>query len=162
LKLKKLITIEIASVVAILLVIMVFVEVTPYLASSKPNSQIGVYNEKVFAKDNVTLALGQMASAQFNYSTYDPAILVVDLVFQNWQAQGALSVYCNGRLVATINATPDNPTVRLTSISVSGWDWVKPPSVNSFTYGNEVTFVSEPGNGYEGTFSYQIDIRGSR
>jgi hypothetical protein len=162
LKLKKLFAVEIALFVVVLVVVLFFVEVTPYLASSKPDSQIGVYNEKQFAVGTVELTAGQTVSAQFNYSTYDPAILVVDLTFQNWQMPGALSIYCNGRVIATILATPNNPTVRLTTISVSGWDWVKPPSLNSFTYGNEVTFVSEPGNGYQGAFSYQIDIRGSR
>ncbi len=159
---KKLFAIEIASAVLVLTVILVIVEVTPYLSSSQANAQIGMYNEKVFAKGLVPLALGQTASAQFNYSTYDPAILVIDLAFQDWQIPGDLSLYCNGRLIATIHATPNNPTVRLTTISVSGWDWVKPPSINSFTYGNEVTFVSEPETGFEGTFTYQIDIRGSR
>jgi hypothetical protein len=162
LKLKGLFAFEIAAVTIAIAVIMLFVEVTPYLASSKPSSQIGVYNQKEFAKGDVTLSIGQTTSAQFNYSTYDPAILVVDLTFQDWRIPGYLSFYCNGRLITTINATPDNPQVRLNVISVSGWDWVKPPSLNSFTYGNEVTFVSEPENGFEGTFSYQIDIRGSR
>jgi hypothetical protein len=162
LKLKKLFAIEISVFVAVLVVVLFFVEVTPYLASSKPDSQIGMYNEKMFAKGTAILSIGQTASAQFNYSTYDPAILVVDLAFQDWQTPGHLSIYCNGRLIATILATSNNPTVHLTTISVSGWDWVKPPSINSFTYGNEVTFVSETETGYEGTFSYQIDIRGSR
>ncbi len=161
-KLKSLFAFEIAAVAVAIIVIMFFVEFTPYLASSKPNSQIGVYNQREYAKGSVSLAMGQTASAQFNYSTYDPAILVVDLAFQNWQNSGYLSLYCNGRVIATIQATPNNPSVRLTTISVSGWDWVKPPSVNAFTYGNEVTFVSEPENGYEGNFSYQISIRGSR
>jgi hypothetical protein len=162
LKLKKLFAIEIASVIVVLVIIMFFVEVTPYLVSSKPNAQIGVYNQKEFAKDIVTLASGQTASAQFNYSTYDPAILIIDLTFQNWQTPGYLSLYCNGRIIATVYASTANPEIHFTTISVSGWDWVKPPSTNSFTYGNEVTFSSEPQNGYEGTFSYQISIRGSR
>ena len=161
-KLKKLLFVEIAAVAIVLVVILFFVEVSPYLASSKPNSQIGLYNQKEFARGNVTLTVGQTAGAQFNYSSYDPAILVIDLAFQNWQTPGYLSLYCNGLIIATIYASSSNPTVRFTTISVSGWDWVKPPSLNSFTYGNEVTFSSEPQNGYEGTFDYQISIRGSR
>jgi hypothetical protein len=162
LKLKKLFAIEIAVLAVALLVVMFFVEVTPYLVSSKTNSQISLYNEKQFAEGTASLALGQTKSAQFNYSTYDPAILVVDLTFQSWQSQGDLSIYLNGKLIASINATAINPAVHLTAISVSGRDWVKPPSINSFTYGNEVTFVSDSENGYEGTFNYKIDIRGSR
>jgi hypothetical protein len=162
LKLKSLFAIEIASAIIVVVVVLFVVEVNPYLLSSKSSSQIGVYNEKVYAKGNATLDLGQIVSAQFNYSTYDPAILVVDLTFQNWEVPGDLSVYCNGLLVATIHATPDNPTARLNMISVSGWDWVKPPTIDAYTYGNEVSFESDPQTGYQGTFSYQIDIRGSR
>ena len=153
---------EIASAVIILTVILIIVEVTPYLASANQNNQIGMYNQKKFAQGTVTITKGQIASAQFNYSTYDPTILIVDLSFQNWQTSGILSLYCNGKLIATINASPDNPTLRFNTISVSGLDWVRPPSVNSYTYGNEVTFVSDPESGYEGVFSYQISIRGSR
>ena len=161
-KLKKLIAVEIASAVIILVVILIMVEVSPYLASANQNNQIGMYNQKEFAKGEVTITKGQIAGAQFNYSTYDPAILIVDLAFQNWQTPGHLSLYCNGILIATINASPDNPNVHFSTISVSGWDWVKPPSINSYTYGNEITFISDPDSGYEGDFSYQISIRGSR
>jgi hypothetical protein len=162
LKLKKLFAAEIAIVVIILVAVLVIVEVTPYLASANQNNQIGMYNQKEFAHGTLNLAKGQIASAQFNYSTYDPAILIIDMAFQDWQSSGHLSLYCNGKLIATINASPDNPTVHFSTISVSGWDWVKPPSINSFTYGNEVTFVSDPETGYEGNFDYQISIRGSR
>ena len=161
-KLRKLFAVEIASAAVILVVILIVLEVVPYLASASQNSRVEMYNQREFAKGAVTLSRGQIASAQFNYSTYDPAILVVDLTFQNWQTPGRLSLYCNGIIIAHILASPDNPTVRFSTISLSGWDWVKPPSINAFTYGNEVTFVSDPENGFEGDFSYQISIRGSR
>jgi hypothetical protein len=161
LKLKKLLLIEITSVITILALVMFLVEVSPILASSGESSHIDMYNEKVFTAGNLTLSLGEYANTQFNYSTYIPAILVLKLYFQNWITSGALSVYCNGRLIATIFASPNNPSVRLTTISTSGSDWVKPPSANSVTYENEVSFVSEPQNGYEGSFSFQISIRGS-
>lgn len=160
-KFKKLLMVEVASIITILSLVIVFVEVTPNLVSSSEQS-IGVYNQKEFAIGTATLRVGEMASAQFNYSTFDPAILVIDLTFQNWQTPGDLSILCNGRNVATVLASTDNHTIRITTISVSGRDWVKPPSVNSYTYGNEVTFKSEPQNGFEGTFSYNINIRGSR
>jgi hypothetical protein len=162
LKLKKLFVVEIASVAIVLVLIMVFVEFTPYLASASQDDSIGVYNERVFTKGTVSLALGDSAGSQFNYTTYDPAILVIDLSFQTWDNSGYLSLYCNGRQIATFLASPQNPKVRLTTISVSGWDWVKPPSTNSFTYGNEVDFTSRPEGGYMGTFDYTISIRGSR
>jgi hypothetical protein len=162
LNLKRLFAIEIGVAVVVIVLVVFFFEVTPYLASSKQSDSVGIYHQKMFAQGVTTLALGQQASAQFNYSTYDPAILVMYLSFQSWQTPGDLSVNCNGRRIATVHASPDNPTIQLTTVSVSGWDWVKPPSLDAYTYGNEVTFVSEPLGGYEGTFSYQIEIRGSR
>ena len=103
----------------------------------------------------------------FNYSTYDPAILVVDLKFNDWQRSGTLSLYCNGILFDTLEASPSNPSVESTAITFSGFELVKsPPSklaISSvFGYGNEISFFSSPENGYEGTFSYQVSIRGSR
>lgn len=160
-KFKKLLIIEVVAIVVIVSVALVLVEGVPnFVSSSQPS--IGLYNQREFAKGTVTLGAGEIASAQFNYSSFDPAILIIDLTFQNWQTTGSLTVLCNGRNIATILASPDYPTTRLTTISVSGWDWVKPPSINSFTYGNEITFQSEPQNGFEGTFSYHISIRGSR
>ena len=168
-KIKVLFAFEIALIAIAIVAIMILVEVTPYLGSSKPDSQIGVYSQKLFTEGNVTLSSGQIASAWFNYSSYDPSILVVDLTFQSWRNPGYLSIYCNGLHVSTIDAKPENPHILLTAISFSGLDLVKPrvdlvspAPFDAFTYGNEVAFIPGPQNGYEGTFSYQISIRGSR
>ena len=159
---KKLFVVEILSIAVVLAAVMFFVEVSPYLSSSKPDSQIGVYTQKDFADDTVTLAPGQAESARFNYSTYDPAILVVYLTFPTYNKVGDLSVYINGNYLTTVNAPPGTFKFTLTAISFSGQDWVKSPSINTFTYGNEITFVSEPTTGYDGTVSYRISIRGSK
>ena len=166
-KLKKIITLEIASVAVVLVVVLAFVEITPYLVSSNQNNQIGVFDQREFAKNTVSLLAGQKASCRFNYSSFDPAILVVDLAFQSWQTPGYLSLYCNGILIVTIEATQRNSDVQLTSITVSGYDLVKPhyqlsQVFSTYTYGNEISFVSSVEKGYEGTFSYKISIRGSR
>ncbi len=163
-KLKGLFALEIMSAVAVIVVVMIVVEITPYLASSKQVTQIGPYNEKLYSEGSLTVIAGPRFSAsQFNYSSFDPAILIIDLTFQDWQKQGYLSVYCNGRVVATFYATMVNQQVRFDVVSVSGKDWINPPSaVDSYTYGNEISFYSSPQNGYEGTFSYKISIRGSR
>ena len=166
-KLKKIITIEIASVAVVLVVVLAFVEITPYLVSSNQNNQIGVFDQREFAKNTVSLLAGQKASCRFNYSSFDPAILVVDLAFKSWQTPGYLSLYCNGILIVTIEATQRNSNVQLTSITVSGYDLVKPhyqlsQVFSTYTYGNEISFLSSVEKGYEGTFSYKISIRGSR
>ena len=165
--LKKLIAIEIAAVVVAIVLITVFVGITPYLSSSGQNSQIGVFNQREYAKESVMLQQGQSVSSRFNYTTYDPAILVVDLKFQDWQKPGSLFMYCNGILVTTFDATPSNPNIESTTITFSGFDLVKPPPSKltmsyQYTYGNEISFSSPVEKGYEGTFSYQISIRGSR
>ena len=70
-------------------------------------------------------------------------------------------------LIVSFDATPNNPYVELTTVTFSGFDLVKPPPSKlaisfQFAYGNEITILSPEENGYEGTFNYQISIRGSR
>jgi hypothetical protein len=167
LNLKKLFVAEIAIIILVIIIVAVFVEISPFLGASNQTGQIGVYNQRQYAQNTVTLGQGQSASSRFNYTTYDPAILVVDLAFKNWQTPGTLSLYCNGILIDTFEASPSNPSVESTTVTFSGFDLVKPPpsklAISSvFAYGNEISFVSPQNNGYEGTFSYQVNIRGSR
>jgi hypothetical protein len=167
LNLKKLFVVEIAIIIVVIVIVAVFVEISPFLGASNQTGQIGVYNQRQYAQDTVTLARGQQASSMFNYTTYDPAILVVDLTFKDWQKSGTLSLFCNGILLDTFEAIPGNPSVESTTVTFSGFDLVKPPpsklAVSSvFAYGNELSFSSPPDNGYEGTFSYKVSIRGSR
>ena len=90
LNLKKLFVVEIAIVIVAIVMVAVFVEISPYLSASNQTGQIGVYNQREYAQETVTLQQGQRASSRFNYTTYDPAILVVDLKFQDWQKPGNL------------------------------------------------------------------------
>jgi hypothetical protein len=165
--LQKILMVEIFAIIIVVVFVAIFVEVTPYLAASKQSDQIGVFNQRIYDQQTVTLQAGQRASSRFNYTTYDPAILVVDLKFQNWLTPGNLSLYCNGILIGSFAATPNNPDVQLTTVTFSGYDLVKPPTPKSgisflFSYGNEISIQSPDRNGYEGTFNYQISIRGSR
>ena len=150
-----------------LILVLIFVGVTPYLVSSAVTDKIGVFNQKEYVRNTVSLVAGQKASCRFNYSTFDPAILVINLAFQSWTTPGFLSLYCNGILVVTIQATQRNPIVQLTTVTVSGYDLVRPyyqlsPAFSAYTYGNEITFASTTDNGYEGIFSYTVSVRGSR
>ena len=165
--LKKLIFVEVAVVVFAIALVTVFVGITPYLTSSGQNGQIGVFNQREYVQKTATLQPGQMTSSRFNYTTFDPAILVVELRFQDWQKPGKLLMYCNGIFIDTFDATPSNPYVKSTTVTFSGFDLVKPPSSRiglayQFVYGNEISFLSPMEHGYEGTFNYQISIRGSR
>jgi len=167
LNLKKLIIVEITVLIVVIVLITVFVAITPYLASSGQNSQIGVFNQREYVQKTATIQPGQTASSRFNYTTFDPAILIVEIKFQDWQKPGKLSMYCNGIRIDTFDATPSNPYVKSITVTFSGFDLVKPPSSRlgiayQFAYGNEISFLSPIENGYQGTFNYQISIRGSR
>ena len=167
-KLKQAVLAEMLIVILILVVVLVVVGGIPGLRSSEKNSSVNMYQEKTYAKGNITLERGSSASTRFNYTTYDPAILVVDIGFNSWQSNGNLTLYCNGRAFASILATPDKSHVTINAISVSGADWVQPlsaswPTIGSFfAYGNEIAFKSSLNDGYAGSFDYKIDIRGSR
>jgi hypothetical protein len=162
LNLRKLLIVEIVIVVVGVLAVLILVEVSPYLISAAPTSQINVYNQKEFASTTLVLKRGDSGIVRFNYSTYDPAILVLDLEFEKWTNVGDLSVFINGDPITTINAPPGNTQLSLTVLSFSGRDWVKSPSINTNTYGNVITFVSELTSGYAGTLNCRISIRGSR
>jgi hypothetical protein len=162
-ELKKVIIAEIALVIIVLVAVMAFIGITPYLTSSQQNTSIGVYKEKVFDEGNVTLIRGKtVQSAIFNYTTFDPAILVLDLNFKTWQSKGNLTIAVNDQVFATIYPTPENPKVTLKAVSFSGEDLVKPYSIYSRFFSNEIYFSSKPSEGYAVTFSYKISIRGSR
>lgn len=162
-KLRKLVLFEVAAVVVVLVIVMVFVELTPYLVSSAKDASIGVYKEREFERGNATITKGQtFRAAYFNYSTFDPAILVLNLDFQTWQSPGTLTIAVNGKVFASIVASPEKPKMNLNVISVSGADWVSTTSIYSPVFGNAISFTSDKGEGYEGTFSYQINVRGSR
>jgi hypothetical protein len=161
--LKKVVMLEIIIVVIVLAVVMTFVGIIPYLTSSQQSRSIGVYSERVYDEGNVTLIRGKtMQSAIFNYTTFDPAILVLDLNFQTWQAQGNLTISVNSIDLATITPTPEKPQVSLNAVSFSGQDLVTPYAVYSILSSNQIDFSSKIGEGYAGTFSYRISIRGSR
>jgi hypothetical protein len=160
-KLKKLLAIEVTSAMIGLVVVLGVIGVLPFLASSS-DTHIGVFNERVFSTGILTLSSGETSNAQFNYSSYDPPIVVIELDFKECQESGKLSLYANNRMIATLNITPESSHVILDTVSFSGSDWVEPRTVDSFTFGNQVTFSSPPQSGYAGTLSYQISIRGSR
>ena len=163
-KLKKLIIAEITLVVIILFAVLIIIEGIPYLEASQQTSSVSMYQEKEYDKGSVTLAKGDTARTYFNYSTYSPAILVLEISFESWQSPGNLTFYCNYESFGSIVATPEKPSISLTLISLSGADWVQTSSLtvrSPFDYGNEITFSSELPNGYAGTFNYRISIRGS-
>jgi hypothetical protein len=167
-KIAKLLIVELLVIIVIIAIVAFAIQGLPSFSASGQGSKINMYQEKEYSQGAVTMKNGDTASTRFNYTTYDPAILVVDLTFHQWQTPGNIELYCNGRAFANVLATPDKPKILLNVISVSGADWVQPssaswPTIGSFfAYGNEITFVSAAEHGFAGTFDYKISIRGSR
>jgi hypothetical protein len=160
LKLKKLIAVEAAGVALVLILLVILVDFTSYLGSSNQKDRISLYVEKEYAEGNITVVPGRIAFVRFNYSSYEPAILVLELVFQSWESTGYLNIRCNNRAIGPIFASPENSTVRLNVVSTSGAEWVEP--LSSMFGLNEVTFESGLENGFIGILSYKIKLRGSR
>ena len=158
-KLRKIVVLEITVIILVLISILAFIEVTSYLGSSQ-NARIGLYNEREYAKGNVTVLPGETAIVQFTYLSYEPTILVLDLTFKSVDKPGCLIIRCNNRLLNPIFVNQENPNVRLNAVSVSGAEWVEPLSA-MFGF-NEVTFEAGLENGFEGVIEYQIKLRGTR
>jgi hypothetical protein len=161
--------VEIIAIVLAIVIVALFVGVTPYLASSGGTGQIGIFKQQEYANETATIQRGQTAVTRFKYDTYDPAILKIDIQFQDWKKPGNLSIYLNYVLIDSFEATPKNPNFNKTTITFSGFELVKPPPVDlgmsssaQFFAINLLYFESPLEGGYEGTFNYQVSIRGSR
>jgi hypothetical protein len=162
LKLSKLFLGEVAIVLVVLIVIVVFVEGNSSLATSTQSAPIGAYNQKTYAQDIITIAKGEAYSSVFDYSSYEPAILKIDLTVTGTVSAGYLDLTCNGRYVGSVYVSADTHHALISAISITGAEWVKPPSAYSNAFSNEVAFASNAEDGFEGTFSFQINLKGSR
>jgi len=160
LRLKRLIGVEILILVVALLLVGAFVEIAPFLRPSKLSYSIGLYSEREYARGNVALGVGERSSVRFTYTSYDPAILTLDVAFLTWESSGYLVFRCNNRIFASIFASPENPVLSFIVVTLSGREWVEPPS--SMFGVNEIAFESALENGYEGVLNYRISVRGSR
>ncbi len=160
-KLGKLFAAELAVVLVALIVVVVVVEVNPALAGSEQSQNIGAFKEKLYVQDTVSIAKGESWGTSFEYSSYEPAILLMYVSFTDVQAPGYLGVTCNGRYVGRVYGNEKSHT-SLSAISMAGAEWVKPPSAYSEAFTNQIIFSSDADKGFAGTFSYQISLKGSR
>jgi len=159
LKLGKLFFAELAIVIVALIVAVVVVEVSPNL--SKRSTTIGAYNAKAYATDTIAILKGEAFSTSFDYSGYEPAILVIDVTASDVQSQGYLSFVCNGRFLSSVYVSSDNQRASISAITLAGAEWVKSPSAYTEAYSNQIDFLSDSDTGFEGTFDYQIDLKGT-
>jgi hypothetical protein len=158
-QLKKLIFLEGLILIVILCIAIGFFWLIPSLQSSNQNS-IPIYGQVIYPQNILTVEDGASIRRTFNYSTYDPSIIVITLTPESCTRQGYLDIYCNYRLVSSTLLTLQNKSVTLNMFSTSGFDWVEKPS--SMGGVNELLFESAPKEGYTGTLAYQITLRGSR
>ena len=159
-KLKKLIVLETTVVASVLVLLVAIVNFTSYLGTSNSTHEVSLYIEKEYALGNLTIVPGEIKYIWFNYSSYEPTILLLELSFKSWKTPGNLNVRCNNNPIKTIFATPENPNISLVVATTSGSEWVEPQS--SMFGLNEVIFESDLENGFEGQVSYQIRLRGAR
>ncbi len=160
-KLKKLILADITILAVVVVSVLALIQLNPSLESRR-NEQIGMYNEKRLFTSAITLNQGEIASTEFNSTSYEPVVLVITLVFQNWSTPGYVSIYCNGRDIVTLLASPQNPQITLEAMTFANIEWVGPPSAYSSFFTNSLQFASTYGDGFEGSLLCQISLRGTR
>ena len=159
-KLKGLFLIEIVVLVGIALFSIIYFWSAPYLGSSDQYQSIPAYSQKSEPIRYLSLDKGSLAIVRFNYTSYDPSIIVLDLSFDSIIQPGKFEIFCNYKLVTTVNVKPETPRVSLNLVSFSGLDWVEPMTA---MFGiNDLVFESNELDGYVGSLSYQITFRGSR
>lgn len=148
---------------------MYIILINPYLESSKQDKLLRLFDEQSFPEQTTAVEQGQMICGVFNYSGYEPPILVIDMTFQDCKTSGFITIYLNGRWVTSIYVTPENKRISPTAVSCAGMDWVEPRESTAVYFLSEpedgfnvVYFISEPEDGYEGTFSYRFRLRGSQ
>ena len=158
-KLKKLIVLEISLLIVIFISLAAYIENSFYLGSPE-TAKIGLYNEREFARGNVTVVPGEIGIVRFSYSIYEPTILVLELAFRSVEKPGYLMVRCNNRPLQPFWVSPANSTIILNVMSVSGAEWVEP--LSSMFGLNDIVFESDAINGFEGLIDYRIKLRGTR
>ncbi len=160
-KIGKLFFAEIFVIITVLVVTVVVIQVDPSLAGSKQAQVIGAFNQNVIGQDTITIVKGDAFSTQFEYSSFEPAIFVLDLTFRDSQSSGYLTLQLNGRYIGSIFVTPEKHQATISAISLTGAEWVKPPSAYSNSFTNQIIFSSDSSDGYVGTFDFQISLNGS-
>jgi len=159
-KLKGLFLIEIVVLLGIAIFFISYFWFNPYLGSSEEYQSIPVYSQKSEPIRYLSLDQGSTAVLRFNYTSYDPSVIVLDLSIDSIEHPGKFDIFCNYKLVTTVNVTPETQRMTINLVSFSGLDWVEPMTA---MFGlNDLVFESNEVGGYVGTLSYQITFRGSR
>ena len=159
-KLRGLFVIEIGIIVAIIVSAVAFLLLLPGLGSSQQYESMDSYSQKTTPMKYISIINDQPGLVRFNYTSYDPSIIVLDLYFDSIEKPGDFDVFCNYRHVATVSVTPETKKTTLNLVSFSGLDWVEP--MTSMFGLNDLVFESKDSNGFLGAISYQISFRGSR
>jgi hypothetical protein len=159
-KLKRLFAIEIALIIGILACALAFLLLTPNLGSSQLYGSMDAFTQRSDPIHYISIIKDQPGIVRFNYTSYDPSIIVLDLYVDSIDHPGDFDVFCNYKHVAKVSMTPETEKVTLNLVSFSGLDWVEP--MTSMFGLNDLVFESSDPNGFIGTIAYQITFRGSR
>lgn len=159
-KLKGLFILEIAIIIGIVASAMTFLWLTPDLGSSQQYESLDSYTQKTTPIRYISIIKDQPALVRFNYTSYDPSIIVLDLYFDSIDKPGDFDIFCNYKHAATVSVTQESKKLTLNLVSFSGLDWVEP--LTSMFGLNDLVFESNGPNAFLGTISYQITFRGSR
>ncbi len=154
-KMQRLLVIEVVSLVSLGILAISFVNVNPILDVNN-GAPLGLFSERKYSEATITLARGGEAVSLFRYNSYEPAILVLNIDYLSVEKSGYLEIYCNGKTAGKLLVAAGSGPAQLTLVTTAGVDWVKANSQNS------VFFKSPLADGFEGQFSYEISLRGSR
>ncbi len=154
--LKRLLVLEALSVILVVFVSIYIVGLNPTLESSQRDIFLGLFKEVDYGQNTIALRRGYTGRGSFFYQSYEPVILRLEIVSSVPTTAGYVEVYCNARFVANILFASPNGRASLSVVSCAGVDWVIP------LQSNVISFVSGYTNGYEGTITYRISLRGTR
>jgi hypothetical protein len=159
-KLKGVFILEIAIIIGLLVGAITFLLLMPELGSTQQYESLDSYTQKTNPIHYITIIKDQPGLVRFNYTSYDPSIIVLDLYFDSIEKPGDFDIFCNYKHVTTVTVTPESKNTTINLVSFSGLDWVEP--LTSMFGLNDLVFESSDSNGFLGTISYQISFRGSR
>ena len=157
-KLKRLIVAESLVLLVILVAVVFSFQLIPGLQPQQ--NQIGMYKQISYNENSLTIARDQWITKTFNYTNFDPAIILLQVDLKECREIGYLNIYCNYRKIVSLYLMPQNGSATFCLFSCSGFDWIEPLSDMSGL--NDLLFESPIIGGFEGSFTYQLSFRGSR
>jgi hypothetical protein len=151
-KFRRLVIVENAVVASVLVLAILFFPANSNLESTEKLPP-GWISPTTYVSHEISITRGQTLEDVFQYPAYELMIILVHLRFVSCKISGYLGIYTNGLFVANFSTTPERIEQGIVAVSCCGVGWVKPRTTNT------MTFISHPETGYEGEFTYTIELR---